>query len=96
MIVLLHLSHSCNVWRTGGGTIFSREAASISRGTLSALPSEVGIYKRKEASKKTRNQAFDRESDEENKKKKIENMLSTKKATKKKKILFFLLSCFLL
>ena len=44
--------------------------------------SEVGIYKRKQESKKTRKQELDQESDQENKK-------------KRKIILFFLLSYFL-
>ena len=43
---------------------------------------EVGIYQRKQESKKTRKHAFDQESDKEKKK---ENTLSTKEATKKKK-----------
>ena len=37
--------------------------------------SEVGIYKRKQESKKTRKQELDQESDQENKKKKKENTL---------------------
>ena len=65
---------------------------------LTLWSSEVGIYKRKQESKKTRKQEIDQESDHENKKKrkhafdkesdqekkkKKENTLSTKKATKK-------------
>ena len=43
--------------------------------------SEVGIYKRKQESKKTREHAFDQACDQEKKKKKV----STKKAIKKKR-----------
>ena len=44
---------------------------------------EVGIYKRKQASKKTRKHALDQESDQDKREKKKENTLSTKKAIKK-------------
>ena len=52
----------------------------------------VGIYKRKQESKKTRKQELDQESDQEKKK---ENKNSNKKATKKKRKLFFFLDHFL-
>ena len=43
----------------------------------------MGIYKRKQESKKTRKHAFHQESDPEKKRKNKENTLSTKKAIKK-------------
>ena len=46
---------------------------------------EVGIYKRKQESKITRQHAFDQACDQEKKKKMKENSLSTKKAIKKKR-----------
>ena len=61
---------------------------------------EVGIYRRKQESKKTRKQELDQESDQEKRKKKKENTLSTKKAPKitikkKRKIFLFSLVAFL-
>ena len=52
---------------------------------LHIYPAEVGIYKRKQESKKKRKHAFDQESVQEKKERKKENTLSTKKATKKKR-----------
>ena len=53
------------------------------RSTLTFQKPEVGIYTRKQESKKERKPAFDQESSQEKRKKK-ENTLSNRKATKKK------------
>ena len=53
----------------------------------------MGIYKRKQESKKTRKHAFDQESDQEKKKKERKHALDQESDQEKKKnFLFFLLS----
>ena len=49
---------------------------------------EVGIYKRKQESKKTRKQAFEQESDQEKKKEKKKKKRSRPKKRSRKKTLF--------
>ena len=49
---------------------------------------EVGIYKRKQESKKTRKHPFDQESDQEKRRRKKENTPSTKKRSSVFSLLF--------
>ena len=64
-----------NLVNLSGG--FPPDIQRISNESLLLLRSEVGIYKRKQESEKTRKQELDQESDQENKK------TRTKKAIKK-------------
>ena len=65
------------------------------------MRTQVGIYKRKQESKKTRKQELDQKSDQENKKtrtqprKRPKNKNSTKKAIKKTRKIFFFFITFL-
>ena len=109
----------CKTWQDNANKVQSRSRYSPGQGTVQVKvqsrsvdsKTEVGIYKRKQESKETRNQELDQENDQENKKKKEnknstkkvikktrkkkENKNLTKKATKKKRKLSWSSSCFL-